>query len=303
MTWVVFAFAAATLFSCTNIIDKYLIDKRYRKLSTTTITTIGALAGIPFAAALLLILRTLPSASTFLYGLVAGWLVLAGYQLYYKALWFADAALVTSLFQIILPFNYLFGLLFFQDKITFVQIAGMLIIVAAATIAATEQREKKWRLRSHVLVTMTLASFLLSLSDLVFKHVSESTPFLQIAATEYFSSILAGLLLLFFVPKVRRELRTLKKSFRAVASFSEFNEAFTFAGNLSLRYAISLGPIALVQGVLGAQPIIVLALSAVLGFAVPKLRQTKKSSFGDTLLKIGSMLLLVLGSFLITRSA
>ena len=70
-------------------------------------------------------------------------------------------------------------------------------------------------------------------------------------------------------------------------------------GSLAMRYAILLGPIALVQGIMGAQPMIVLALAGLLAFAFPHMRQHRKKSKNRLAIELVAMGTIVVGGLLI----
>lgn len=303
MSWFVYALVAATFFSASVLADKFLLTRYFRRTSTITLSAAAALAGLPFLGVFLLLLGRLPNIRTFLVGLSAGWLLIAAYQIYYEALKRADTALITTLFQLILPFNFIIGVTFFDERPKLPQIAGLLIIAVSAFIISLEEKEQKWVLRKDILLLMGSASLLVSLSDAVFKFAAESTPFLELAVSEYASTVLAGILLFILVPKIRRELKSLKSSVRAAGATLSFNEALTLAGTLTLRYALVIGPLALVQGVLAAQPLITVVMVSLLGLLgvkinAPKLHIRRKAL--KLTMEFGAIALVLLGSLLIS---
>ncbi len=300
MHWIVFALLATVLFACNSVIDKHLIDRHFKYINASTITVLAALAGVPFLIGLLIFGGAVPDTRTLLFGFLSGWMVLGAYQLYYRALRVADASLITTLFQLILPFNYIFGIVFLNEHLTLLQLAGVVLIVIAASATSIEEREESWKFRWDVILLMTIASLLISLSDLTFKHVVETTPFIEIATAEYMSSIVAGLLLLAFMPSVRTNLKKMRGIYKKLFFISESNEFFTFTGSLAMRYAIFLGPIALVQGIMGAQSIVVLAIARLLAFFFPALRQHQKKSKKYFMIEVASMVVVVAGGIMVS---
>lgn len=300
MSWYLYTLLAGVFLSASVILDKHIVDKRLGHVSATTITALAGLAGIPFLAGILFLFPTVPSPRIMLLGTATGWLLIAAYQLYYTALRRADASLVTTLFQFILPFNYLFGVIVFREHIHTINIAGLILIALAATIIASEERQKKWRLRGDVLGIMLVASALISCSDALFKAAAAETSFKEVIIVEYASSILAGLVLLSF-KKVRQELRSLKKIAGNVTLMSQTNELLNLGGMLALRYALTIGPIALIQGALAAQPIIVFTMALLLGFVFPHMQQHTRRSRWRYTFEAASMCAVIAGSVLITR--
>jgi len=305
MNWFFYALLAAFVYSCSIVIDKALLTRQFRSISELSLTTAAALAGIPLLAILLLFVRPLPSLHTLKFGLAAGWLLILAYQLYYIALRKADAALITTLFQLVLPFNFIIGIVFFNEKPTLLQVAGLIIITLGATLISLEQKERKWRLRTDVLLLMASASLLLSTSDAVFKNAAENIPFFTLAVSEYASSVIAGFLLFLLVPKVRRELSSLRNKLTNTLGVLEFNELLTVCGTIAIRYSLVIGPIALIQGVMGTQPLMVMLIIGMLGlFGIHmETRSKKRGSLRHTMVKLVAIIFVCTGSVFISGAA
>ncbi len=300
MSWFYFALLAATLYSGAIVADKLILTKYFGKVSELSLTTAAALSGIPLLIIFYLLVGKLPSLRLMMYGFVAGWLMLGAFQLYYKALNRADASLITTLFQMILPFNFIFGLWFFSESVTALQVLGLIIISISSVAISLEQKEKKWQLKSNVLLLMISASLLASLSDVVFKLGSENESFLQLSLAEYSSTVVAGIIILLVSKKVRRELRGLGKQLRGTIGFLQMNELLNLFGTLAIRFAIITGPIALVQGVMGAQPFIVLVISLIAGaFGVKSLR-VKHLTRKSLMIELTAMVAVCAGSVMIS---
>ncbi len=278
MSWFLFALLAAVLQTSSIVTDELLLGKHFKRISELSLTAAAALAGIPLLLVFAALVDQMPSPRTFLLGIAAGWLILGAYQLYYTALRKSDASLVATLFQLVIVFNLLLGITIFREHPTTLQLTGLIAVTIAAVIISFEQREKKWKLRTDVLVLMSSASLLLSISDVVFKYAAEGSAFLTLSMAEYSSTALAGILLVFLSSKVRRELWSIRRSVRSVVGIIELNELFTLFGALAIRYALVIGPLALIQGVMGTQPFIALVLGGMLGF----LGITKKKKHGQS---------------------
>jgi drug/metabolite transporter (DMT)-like permease len=303
MSWFWYALLSATFFSASVLADKFLLTRYFKNVSVLALSAAAALAGIPFLIILAFVLKDMPSLRTLLVGLTAGWLLIGAYQIYYLALKRADTALITTLFQLILPFNFIIGITFFDERPTSLQVGGLVIVAVAAFLISLEEKEQKWVLRKDTLLLMAFASLLVSLSDTVFKFASESTPFLELAVSEYASTVLAGVLILILVPKVRKELKSLRRSAKAAGFTLGFNEALTLLGTFSLRYALVIGPLALIQGVLAAQPLITLLLTLGLGALGLKINLTSgktKRTTKKIALELGAILLVCAGSLLLS---
>lgn len=301
MSWFLFALLAATLFSSSILCDKIILNRYFDKISELSLTTAAALAGFPLLIIFYFIVGSVPDTRTFLTGLVAGWLIIAAFQLYYKALNRSDPALVTTLFQLVLPINFVLGLTLFNEDITSLQVLGIVIIAISSLVISLEEKQKKWRLRSDVLLLMLSASVLVSFSDVVFKLGAQNAPFAELALAEYASSVLAGVLLFASSKKVRQELESIRKKAKRTFTILQFNEALNLGGTLAIRFALISGPIALVQGVMGLQPFIVLIIGSILAyFGVNTNRSKKKRSRNAVLAEFVAIIAVCSGSVLIS---
>lgn len=302
MSWFFYAFIAATLFSGSVLTDKFLLTRYFKNVSTLTLTAAAAIAGAPFLLLFVLLFNKIPDARTFITGLSAGWMLMAAYQIYYVALRKADTALISTLFQLILPFNFIIGITYFNEQPTSIQIAGLVIVGIASVIISLEEKEKKWSLRADTLLMMAAASMLVSLSDAVFKFGAENSSFLSLAISEYSSTLIAGVIIIILSKKVRHELKKLRKNFSQTTGVLGFNEGLSLGGTLALRYALVIGPIALVQGVLSAQPLITVILVAVLSFFGLKINgpPQKQKRVIKVVMEIGAVILVCIGSAMLS---
>ena len=302
MGWFIYALVAATLFSGSVLTDKFLLTRYFKNVSTLTLTAAAALAGAPFLLIFILLFNDIPDARTFLTGLTAGWMLMTAYQIYYVALKKADTALISTLFQLILPFNFIIGITYFNEQPTITQIVGLVIVGIASIIISLDEKESKWTFRVDILLMMAAASLLVSLSDAVFKFGAENSSFTSLAISEYSSALLAGIIIIVFSKKVRRELKKLRKHLSRTTSVLGFNEGLTLGGTLALRYALVIGPIALVQGVLSAQPLITVIMVTILSFFGLKINE-QRSAQKRTLkvaVEIGAVILVCIGSAMLS---
>lgn len=303
MSWFFFSLAAAVLFTSSIVTDKFLLVGRFKKVSELTLTTAAALAGIPALVIFILVARQFPQPKTLLIGIVAGWLTLAAYQLYYIALRKSDPALIATLFQLVTVFNLVAGLLFFRERPSSLQYVGLGLITVASILISFEEKEKKWVLRQDTLLLMIAASALLTLSDIVFKDAAEQLPFIQLSVAEYTSTVLAGLLLFSLHPRTRKELASLRKGISKSIGIMELNEVFTLLGTLSVRYSLVIGPLALIQAVMGTQPFIAIVLSFLLGIFGIHLEKRKKTSAKQLIVRLVLIITAVIGAVCISGSA
>jgi drug/metabolite transporter (DMT)-like permease len=294
--WIPLALLAPLLFAGMNFVDKYLIEKITEESPATVITILAGLAGIPF----LIIFGLIAGPSVTTYGLAnalgaisAGLLTIAGLYFYYKALVIADASLVAALFQLIVVFNYVLALIFLNEHLSLLQVGAIGIVVVGSVALSLESEEKRIKLNNGVFWHMLLASLLIAAADVVFKKIAKETSFLITQFYEYSSGVIAGVFLLVFHKSARRAFMAMIQKFRGIAfGASGFNEVLNLSSLVSMRYAMFLAPIAVVQAVMSLQSIYLIVLGVILTMLFPKyIRENlSKRHLLQKLLAVGIML-------------
>ncbi len=301
MNWLIFSLLASTLFAMSSLTDKLFIDRVLKNTSAITVVILSALAGLPFLFLLVVFSEKLPDFKTVIFGFAASWLILTGTHFYFSALRHAEAAVIMSIFQLILPFNYLFGLIFFDEKLALTQIIGAVIVMGGSVAVSIEEQEKGWGIKKNAVFLMMLASLLYSMSDVVFKFGGQQSDFFPLAIAEYSGTALGGLIIYFLSPKVHRELNEIFSTNKIkVVSITQLNEAFYLTASFLFRYALLIGPIALVQSIVGTSPIFVLIIAWILGIILPRYKQIDARSSKGSIIKIAAMLVSTSGIVLMS---
>ena len=180
------------------------------------------------------------------------------------------------------------------------QIVGALVVVGGSLAVSLEEQPSGWKIKKNTVMLMMLASIFISFSDVVFKLGARESDFLPLAIAEYTGTVLAGLFVYYLSPKVHRELNQIFKMHRKkIITITQVNEAFYLSATLFFRYALLVGPIALVSAMVGTSPIFVLILGWLLGIIVPKFKQ-KKSRLKDILIKVMAMITSCIGIVLMS---
>lgn len=301
--WVPLALLAPLLFAGCVFVDKYLIEKLAEDSPATVITILAGLAGLPF----LIIFGFVAGSDILDFGFVnalgaisAGLLVLAGYYFYYSALETADASLVATLFQFIVVFNYVLGLIFLDEHLKSIQLAAIGMVVVGSIVLTLESHEKKLRVNKTVLGQMLIATFLIAASDVVFKLVAQKTSYLPTQFYEYSSGVIAGTFLLLFHRSAREAYLKMIRKFKKLAiGASTFNEVLNLGAIMSMRYAMYLAPIAVVQAVMSTQSIYLLLLGIGLTFLFPKYIKENISK-KHLIQKVTAVLIMVSGTAILS---
>ena len=271
MPWYLFAAATPTLYSFTNFIDKFLIEKKIKDPIAIT-----ALACI--ASGFIGILVGIVTGFTNLGIGQIGILIFAGILLtfylipYFEAMKTEDASTVVPLFQFIPIFTLILSTIILKESLAVKQIFGLLLVVGAGLfISADKIRGKIFRPRKS-LYFMLLASFMYGLVGILFRFVVKESDFWTTLSYEYIGSGVGGILL-FLIPKVRNNLRNQIGAIKSSAGIITVNNGVAIAAQMSESYALSLAPVPLVNIIGSIQPAISLIEGIILTKKFPHLIQ------------------------------
>lgn len=138
MSWLIFAILPYVLYSITNYIEKFIVDKEINEPGTLTILS-GFLTIL--VAALLFIIKGFPIIASFqaLLLLVIGILLIFYYIPYFKALSLDDASRVVPLYQFYPIFSLALSFIFLHQGLKGIQFIGFGLITIGGFLLGTEK--------------------------------------------------------------------------------------------------------------------------------------------------------------------
>jgi uncharacterized membrane protein len=295
MNWFFYALATPALYSVTNFIDKFLIEKKIKEP-----ILIISLSG--FISFVLGIIIFLVRGFRFFEPTQIGLIVFAGIILdfyllpYFKALKIDDASRIVPLFQFVPVFVLVMSYLFLKEVLTIDQLVGFVLILCGGFILSVKKVEGKIFKPRLSFWYMIAASFLYALVGVIFRFVVRVEDFWTTLAYQYFGmGIGAVALLIFFLTKNRYfKIVGLKSSMGIMV----VNSGIAILAQMAEVYAISLVPVAFVSIVGGVQPLFVLLFGIMLSMWFPKIikEDISKSVVG---IKLLSILLIFIGLYFI----
>lgn len=296
MTWLFFAVATYALYSVTNFIEKFLIDKKIKYPSTVTILG-GAFSFV--VGVIIFSLRgyhVLPVAQMLLL-LTSGTLLTLYLIPYFKALTLDDTSRVVPLFQFFPIFVLIISYLFLHESLTGRELLGFVFITVGGFILGTERIEKKMFTLRKSFWWMMLSSFLYGLTGIIFKYVNGNDFWLTVSYQTIGIGI--GAFLLFLYAPYRRQLFQEVRSFRGnIYAILTINQILALLAEFANFYAITLAPVALVSVVQGIQPLFLLLYGFILTLWFPHIikEDIRKETIG---VKLFSLVLLFIGIYFI----
>lgn len=303
MNWFFIALLAPALWSVTNHLDKYLINKYFHGLQTGALVLFSSLAGLFVLPFVLAFHPNVLNISLNNALLIMGVSAIALFQLftYFYALKKDETSVVIPLFQTIPIFSYLLGYFILGETLTLKQmLAGLLIIMGAMAISL-DLTDKKPRFKIVVFSIMLLSSFLIAFNALLFKFVAIQADFLTTAFWAYVGDSIIGLSILTFVKNYRQQfLSVFKRNKIPVISINVLNELINIIAVMCMRFATLLAPLALVWVVNGFQPFFVFVYGLILTLFFPNLGKESLAK-KHVIQKVIAIFIMFIGTYLINN--
>lgn len=298
MSWFYYALATPALYSVTNFIDKFIVDKKVEHPLVITVVSglivgmlgilmgvLGAFKEIPLYQ-LLLILTA---------GIFLEWYLWP----YYIALKRDDTSRVVPLFQSVPLFVLAASSIFLKESLTVRQGMGFVLILCGGFFLAIEKLEG-WMIRLRPSFWyMMLSSLLYAMALVLFRFVTKTHGFWTTVSYE-FVGMAIGALFLLVVPSIRTVFIQQLAAAKSIAGLIVVNDVVALAARMSEGYALTLVAAPLVSIVGGTQPLFVFLYGLFLSLVFPHLikEDVRRHVIG---LKVMSITLIFSGLWFINR--
>lgn len=211
----------------------------------------------------------------------------AGLYLYYTALKGHEASRVVPLVGGMVPiFVFAFARLLLGEALAPPQLAGFALVIAGTALLAEEGNAAR-RLEFRAIALGFFAAALFAASHVAAKYVYLVHPFASGLVWRGFGGFLAALVI-FLIPTNRRrivaELTDREVKTEGVVLLSQ---GFSGAGFLLFNYALSLGPVTLVNALSGVQYVFLFLATVVLSRLAPGIVRESRSRRELTFKSIG----------------
>ena len=271
MPWYLFAAATPTLYSVSNFVDKFLIEKRIK--DPMAITALACIASGVLGVVIGIFTGFVNIGFAQILILIFAGILLTFYLIpYFEAMKLEDASRVVPLFQFIPVFTLILSTVILKETLSAKQILGLLLVVSAGLFISAEKIEGRMFRPRKSLYFMLLASFMYGLVGILFRFVVKEASFWTTLSYEYIGTGVGGMLL-FLIPKVRKNLQNQISSIKSSAGIITFNNGIAIAAQMSESYALSLAAVPLVNIIGSIQPAISLVEGVILTKKFPHLIQ------------------------------
>lgn len=291
--WFYIALLSPALFALVTLADDNLVRKVYKSPEFGAIVS-GFFALLPLLAIPFFPIR-IPPLPIIMLAILAGFLTINYYLLYFKSLLIESPSVVITLFQMSRAMVPFLAYIFLGELLTKGEYVGFFIIFTAAVgISAVDI--KKFRL-SKAFPLIALAASLTAIIAITDKVVYKDIRFWD----GYVFFCLGMGIAAFTLTQVTSEGKKFYSQF-----FSKFKtfiilflvtELLNIGAEMSLGYAISQGPVSLVKVIEGIQPFFVLLFAILLYPFLPQ--YFREAAEKNMLRKIVFMLLMLTGLYII----
>lgn len=307
MDWLFVALSAYFLLAIANLLDKFLVDNVLK--SSKAYAFVACILGLVVMVVAPWFLKW-PGWSWLLFNLFSGSIFAVALWFLYEALKRGEAARTLVFIGGLTPvFSLIFSLLFFKETYHFNQWVGMGFLLAGVLVIALLPQQRSFLARvlkrlgwkqqvNRTGLIIALISALAYASYFVAtKHAYNHQPFLS---TFLWNRVGAAIFVLFFLVKKqdRQAINNLfaKSDKPKRRGLVIFNQALGSGGFILQNYAVSLGPVAIVNALQGFQYAFLLLISAFLAALSPRLLK-ENFSWPIIMQKAGAIVLVGVGLY------
>jgi drug/metabolite transporter (DMT)-like permease len=302
MTWLAFAFSGPVLWAISTHLDKYLVERYFKKSSVAVLLIFTALAGLALLPVIWLYqpaVIDLDARSMLLMGL-AGVLYMGAMYFYLQALQSEEASVIAPFYQAAPLFGYVLGYLALGETLSPPQMLGGALIICGTLLVSIRSGRGRARFRGRTAVLMLICAFSLALSSLIFKIFAVRDQFWPTTFWMFVGEAIFGAALLAIGSYRRQFIELLRSNTTALLAINGANELINIGGALGNRYALVLAPLSLVQAIGSTTTLFVFIFGIVLSKLMPSVGRESLSR-GELLRKGGAAVLAAVGVALVSR--
>jgi len=296
--WIIFAILSPFFFVLSNIIDKFVLEKKIKN-----IYTYGVIVGLcGLVSGILVFLFTLQP-----FGLISSfWAILTGliygfsYLIYFKAVSTSDISTAVTLLFIYPIFTALFAFIFLQEKLALVKYIAIILLISGAVLMSLEKSKDKRGIKDRyrikvVLWLMLAVAVIMGIFNTVAKFTLESLSYWNV----YFLTWVGAAIVLMFPLIFKKNKIALKDSFKFI-HLIVYQQILAFIGLLMFFIATSLTKVSIVAALDVLRSPMAFIFMILISLFRPQL--LKESINKETILrKVFAIILIVAGIILIFK--
>ncbi|MBI3342697.1 EamA family transporter [Candidatus Gottesmanbacteria bacterium] len=294
--WFYYALATPAIYSVTNFIDKFLVDKKVKTPMVLTVANGFIVACLGIVIGLLGGFRIIPATQLLLI-LGAGVLLELYIWPYYEALKRDDASRVVPFFQFVPVFVLLLSALILKEALTSRQLFGFSFIFLGGLLLSLEKLEGGIFRPRKAMWFMLLSSFLYASILVLFRFVAKDFGFWTTLTYEYIGTGIGAAILL-LLPMIRNVFLHQLREVKQIAGLVVLNNGLGVAAQMAEGFALSIAVAPLVSIVGGTQPVFVLFYGVLLSLRFPHIVK-EDISISVIRVKLLTILLIAIGLYFV----
>ena len=293
--WIYFVMLASLTWSFTNVFDKFLIDKRVEKpLILTIFIRVGS--AVPLLFIIPFVGFSLPGTEFIGWILLAGIFAAAGVIIFYKAIQIEEVSRTIPLFQFIPVFVLFLSFIFIGEVLGFFDYVGFIVLVFGGLVITAKRLSRILKVE-RVFWLVVLSSLLHAASYVIMKHVLNNVEYWDAFILLWFLQALLIFSLL-GSRRIRKDAKIYIKKIgfrdKTIILADSIISLLAFIFNY---FAISLGPVTLVEAVGNIQLVFIFILALFLTRFFPNILR-EKFDRKITTQKIAGIVLIITGILL-----
>lgn len=296
MDWLILSVAASVLWAFGAIIDKVILTKHMQDPISYQLLYVAT--ELPVLLVLLVFTNISSALPWVAFGIAAGLSHYLGLFLYFKAMMIEEASRVISLFYIGPIFTLILAVTVLKENLTSSMYIGVILLVLGAISISYKKVEGKGTMVSPALGLILLCSLVLSVYEILTKHVLGSLDLTSFFFWEFIGFLIAAGLT-FIHPKIRQSfLTTVKGVKRHILFWRSVNTYMSLTALILYFAAMSVGLASLVSGATSFEPFFVLVFAVLFSLLIPQVFKEDIGK-GALVVKAVAVTLIVAGAWLI----
>lgn len=271
--WLLFAFSGPVMWAASTHIDKYLVERYFKHSDTAVLMVFTALIGLlmlPFILWFVPGVLELPLLSIVVMA-ASGVFYMGAMLIYLRALQSEEASVIAPLFQFWILWGAVLAYVFLGETLTPLELGGAMLIICGALLLSLDPLLGFKRFKLRLVLLMLGCTFVLALSSVIFKFFAVRDEYWVTTFWTYAGEACFGAALLMVPAYFRQFVELMRSNTRAMFGINASNELINLGGNLGVRYAFLLVPVALVQAVASTTTLFIFFFGVLLTFFAPHL--------------------------------
>jgi drug/metabolite transporter (DMT)-like permease len=273
MNWLYFALFGPVLWAVSTHLDKYLVERYFKKTNVIVLLVFTALMGLVLMPVIAIFQPNVLHRDALSIALMSlsGLLYMGAITFYLRALQDHEASVVAPFFQASPVFGYALAYLVLGEKLSGLQLLGGSLIVGGVLFVSIGNGAKREHFEWRLAALMLACGFVLSLSTLIFKAFAVRDEFWATTFWMFAGEAIFGAGFLCVASYRTQFLELLRSNGKALIAINASNELINLGGGLSNRYALLFAPLSIVQAIGSTTTLFVFAIGIALTLLFPML--------------------------------